>query len=248
MEFSERMLVLQVGKFREADLWVRLLSPSRGIIAAFAFGGSRSRRRFAGCLDTFNHIGVHVKTSPGKQYFALQEGVLIEGVSRLRRDGRRFGMAVNCVRFLQSFGIVPEGAEKAHFLMRETLRVLEGSEDVPKLLPVFFRARLAFDQGYALELAHCSRCGESLSGRPARLLIRAGQAACPVCARASSDYRLPLGSGTVSVLQALHVLPPEDWVGSTVRAAAAGEFAEAVDAFIRYHVGITWEDGHFVRR
>ncbi|MDR2669083.1 MAG: DNA repair protein RecO [Desulfovibrio sp.] len=248
MEFSERMLVLQVGKFREADLWVRLLSPSRGIIAAFAFGGSRSRKRFAGCLDTFNHIRVHVKASPGKQYFALQEGVLLEGVSRLRRDGGRFGMAVNCMRFLQSFGIVPEGAEKAHFLMRETLRVLEGCEDVPKLLPVFFRARLAFDQGYALELAHCSRCGKSLSGKPARLLIRAGRAVCPVCAGASSDYRLPLGSDTVSMLQSLHVLPPGDWAEPAVHPAAAGEFAEAVDAFIRYHVGITWEDGRFVRR
>jgi DNA repair protein RecO (recombination protein O) len=242
------MLVLRVGKFREADMWVRLLSPSRGIIAAFAFGGSRSRRRFAGCLDTFNHIGVHVKTSPGKQYFALQEGVLIEGVSRLRRDGRLFGAAVNCARFLQSFGIVPEGAEKAHFLMLETLRVLEGCGEVPRLLPVFFRARLAFDQGYALELARCSRCGGSLSGKPARLLIRAGRAACPSCARASSDYRLPLGPDTVSMLQALHTLPPGDWAGPAAHAAAAGEFAGAVDAFIRYHVGITWENGNFVRR
>jgi DNA repair protein RecO (recombination protein O) len=248
MEFSERMLVLQVGKFREADMWVRLLSPSRGILVAFAFGGSRSRRRFAGCLDIFNHIGVHVKTAPGKQYFALQEGVLIEGVSRLRRDARRFGMAVNCVRFLQSFGIVPEGAEKAHFLMRETLRALEGRADVPRLLPVFFRARLAFDQGYALELAHCARCGGSLSGKPARLLIRAGRAACPACARISSDYSLPLGPDTVSALQALHVLSPGDWAGPELPAPATGEFAEAVDAFIRYHVGITWEDGHFVRR
>jgi DNA repair protein RecO (recombination protein O) len=248
VEFSERMLVLQVGKFREADLWVRLLSPSRGLVAAFAFGGSRSRRRFAGCLDTFNHIGVHVKSFPGKQYLALQEGVLLEGVSRLRHDARRFGMAVNCVRFLQCFGIVPEGAEKAHRLMRETLRLLEGREEVPKLLPVFFRARLAFDQGYALELAHCSRCGKPLSGTRARLLIRAGRAACPTCARASSDYRLPLGPDAVSILQALHVLPPENWDEPAAHPGAAGELAEAVDAFIRYHVGVTWEDGRFVRR
>ncbi|MDR1946781.1 MAG: DNA repair protein RecO [Desulfovibrio sp.] len=248
MEFSERMLVLQVGKFRESDMWVRLLSPSRGVISAFAFGGSRSRRRFAGCLDTFNEIGVHVKASPGKQFFILQEGVLIRGVSRLRRDGQRFGMAVNCVRFLQSFGIVPEGAEKAHFLMRETLRLLEDREQAPRLLPVFFRARLAFDQGYALELAHCSRCGKALPGMYARLLIRAGQAACPACARATSDYRLPLGPETVSTLKALHILAPDAWDGLAAHPAAAGEFSEAVDAFIRYHVGIAWEDGRFVRR
>jgi DNA repair protein RecO (recombination protein O) len=248
MEFSERMLVLQVSKFRESDLRVGLLSPSRGVISAFAFGGSRSRRRFPGCLDIFNEIGVHVKASPGRRYLALQEGVLVEGVSRLRRDGRRFGAAVNCIRFLQSFGVVPEGAEKAHFLMREAVRALDGDDEAPKLFPVFFRARLAFDQGYALELTHCSRCGKTLPGACARLLIRAGRAACPACARATSDYRLPLGPETVSTLRALHVLPPRRWNDLPAHPATAGECAEAVDAFIRHHVGITWEDGHFVRR
>ena len=39
MEFSEKALVLKVGRFREIDAWVRLFSPIRGIYTAFAFGG-----------------------------------------------------------------------------------------------------------------------------------------------------------------------------------------------------------------
>lgn len=56
MEWTDTALVLHVGRFREADLWVRLLAPGQGLVTAFAFGGSKSRRRFTGCLDVFNLI------------------------------------------------------------------------------------------------------------------------------------------------------------------------------------------------
>ena len=50
MENTEEALILTVGRFREADMWVRLFSPGRGAFTAFAFGGSRSKRRFAVAL------------------------------------------------------------------------------------------------------------------------------------------------------------------------------------------------------
>ncbi|MDR0826928.1 MAG: DNA repair protein RecO [Desulfovibrio sp.] len=247
MEFSETVLVLQVGQFKESDLWVHFLSPSRGSLSAFAFGGSRSRRRFVGCLDIFNEIKVRVSSSLRTPYFALQEGLLVRGVSRLRRDRQRLGVAVNCARFLQSFGVQPEGADKAYFLLRETIRALEELEQPPKLLPLFFRARLAFDQGYALSLSRCSHCGRELSGTYVRLLMREGQVTCPACAAFSNDSRLPLGPDALSALQTLHVLPPGDWHGLNLPALAAREFSLAVDAFVSYHVGIFWKDGRFVR-
>ena len=54
MEWSDTALVLGVGRFRESDLWLRMLTRRHGIVSAFAFGGSRSRKRFCGCLDLFN--------------------------------------------------------------------------------------------------------------------------------------------------------------------------------------------------
>ena len=53
MEWSDTALVLGVGRFRESDLWLRMLTRRHGIVSAFAFGGSRSRKRFCGCLDLF---------------------------------------------------------------------------------------------------------------------------------------------------------------------------------------------------
>ena len=165
MEFSERVLLLRVGKFKESDLWVRFISPTRGLLTAFAFGGSRSRRRFVGCLDIFNEVNVKVSSSGrGSSYLALDEGVLVKGLVRLRGDLPRLGMAANCSSFLQTFGVGPEGAESAHFLFHQTLRLLEEEECLPALLPLFFRARLAFDQGYALETRHCPLCVKPFQG------------------------------------------------------------------------------------
>ena len=249
MEFSEKVLVLQVGKFKEADLWVRLLSPTRGLISAFAFGGSRSRRRFVGCLDIFNEVNVRISTSNRTTYLALQEGVLIRGVTRLREDWQRFGLAVNCVRFLQSFGVGPEGAGEAVFLVREILRLLEEQESIPRLLPLFFRGRLAFDQGYALEVNRCSRCGRDFSAEEdaAYLILREGCVVCPSCCGHRSEQLLPLRQETLGVLRDIRTVPPSQWAGILPSPHAAREFARAVDGFIQYHVGIAWDRGRFVR-
>lgn len=250
MEFSERVLVLQVGKFRESDLWVRFLSPSRGLVSAFAFGGSRSRRRFVGCLDIFNEISVRISTSNRTPYLALQEGVLLKGVSRLRQDWSRFGIAANCVRFLQSFDIGAEGAEEALFLMREVLLLLENEKALPRLLPLFFRLRLAFDQGYAMELSHCSFCATSFKNAPDPnfLFLREGRIVCRACAQNRPEYRLALGGGTLKALEQIKILSPSCWNQITLPPEHSREFARAVDGFIEYHVGIAWDRGRFVRR
>ena len=247
MEFSDNALVLQLGTFREADVWVRLLSPSRGIFSAFAFGGSKSRRRFAGCLDVFNEISVRVTGSPRNPYLAMQEGVLLNGVSRIRHDWGRYGIAVNCARFLQSFGVEGDGAAESFLLMRQTLDLLEGEEPLPKLLPLFFRLRLAFEQGYAVRATECHGCGASFAGQRAWLVLREGRIVCSACSGAERGHRIPLGEESMALFEAVRSLPPSGWNGMAPSGAAMREFARAVDGFIQYHVGIAWDRGRFVR-
>ena len=74
MEWSDTALVLGVGRFRESDLWLRMLTRRHGIVSAFAFGGSRSRKRFCGCLDLFNELQISTKTTRNGMYLSLQEG------------------------------------------------------------------------------------------------------------------------------------------------------------------------------
>ena len=47
-EWADSALVLRMGHFREADLWLKMLCRGHGLLTLFAFGGSRSQ--------TINHI------------------------------------------------------------------------------------------------------------------------------------------------------------------------------------------------
>lgn len=183
MEFSEQVLIVRTGRFREADLWVRFLSPTRGLLTAFAFGGCRSRKRFCGCLDLFNRSLLRVKSTRGGQYLSLQEGTLLRGPDRLRRDWPRFGVAVNCLKFLEALGCGPEGAAATHQLVEDVLELLEGGGPVPDMLPVLFRLRLAAEQGYAPRLDSCATCGADLTHvAGAAFLVQEGAVQCDACA------------------------------------------------------------------
>ncbi len=183
MEFSEQVLIVRTGRFREADLWVRFLSPMRGLLTAFAFGGCRSRKRFCGCLDLFNRALLRVKSTRGGQYLSIQEGTLLRGPDRLRRDWPRFGAAVNCLKFLEALGCGPEGAAATHQLVEDVLDLLEGGGPVPDMLPVLFRLRLAAEQGYAPRMDSCATCGADLTHAPgAAFLVQEGAAQCDACA------------------------------------------------------------------
>ena len=56
MDYTDKAIILRVGRFREIDLWVRYLSASHGVQTGFAFGGCKSRRRFCGCFDPLNPV------------------------------------------------------------------------------------------------------------------------------------------------------------------------------------------------
>ncbi|MCQ2444222.1 MAG: recombination protein O N-terminal domain-containing protein [Mailhella sp.] len=125
MQWTDEAIVLRIGRFREADLWVRLLSKGRGLFTAFAFGGSRSRRRFTGCLDSFNRISVSISPSRDGRFLNMEEATLLSGPDRLRRDWRRQGIAANCVSFTEAMGVPPDDAEGCHTLLRSMLDLLE---------------------------------------------------------------------------------------------------------------------------
>lgn len=252
MEFTDRVLILRVGRFRETDLWVRFLSPKRGLLSAFAFGGSRSRRRFSGCLDVFNEVLFSIKTTRNGTYNALQEGVLTRAPRRLRSDWRRLGIAVNCAKFAEAFGITPDGAEAAYALLAETLALLEEDETPPVNLPVLFRARLAFDQGYAVDLSRCARCAVSLGGASGPgFHVREGGFFCGNCSRPENPGEmLPVIHETLDALAHVQEYSPLHWRGgvlSSLAPAGHRDLARVVDAFIEHHVGLRWDNSRFSR-
>ena len=247
MEWTDTALVLHVGKFRETDLWIRLLALEQGLITAFAFGGSRSRRRFAGCLDVFNVIRTHVISSRDGQFLNMQESTLLEGPDRLRRGWRRQGMAANCVRFVEALGVPPGSAAESFSLLREVLGLLENEASPPEPAPLFFRFRLAAEQGYAPDLRSCFRCGASLDSQDkAYFLVGEGVACCPSC-RPHGGMSLALGQESLDVLRKVQEYSPQRWAELDPSPDSRREAGRLIDAFVRYHLGLEWANGRFRR-
>lgn len=245
MEWTDTALVLHVGRFREADLWVRLLAPGQGLVTAFAFGGSKSRRRFTGCLDAFNLIRTRASTSRNGLFLNLQEATLLEGPERLRSDWRRQGVAANCIRFVEALGVPPDGAAAAFALTHDLLGLLENIDNAPALTPLLFRFRLASDQGYAPDLAVCSHCGRSLdSPEGAFFLVAEGVARCPGC-RPHGGMTLAVGQEALDVLRKVQEYSPGLWGDLALSPESGRQAGRLVDAFVRYHLGLEWINGRF---
>ncbi|MFV0420705.1 DNA repair protein RecO [Oleidesulfovibrio sp.] len=245
MDFTEKVLVLRTGRFREADLWVRFLSPSRGIVTAFAFGGCRSRKRFCGCLDALNHVLLKVSSGKRGTYLCLDEGTLLNGPSRLRSDWGRMGLAANCIKFLEAMGVGREGAKDAYDLTCGMLEFLEKSDAVPDILPVMFRGRLAFDQGYRIDPLRCGTCGQPLADSvETRFLPRDGVF---LCAEHSGPHTggLKMSAETLDAVRFVQENPPLLWNAIPLSPEGWKQWGRAVDAFIQYHVGLVWDKGRF---
>ncbi|MBG0776437.1 MAG: DNA repair protein RecO C-terminal domain-containing protein [Desulfovibrionaceae bacterium] len=273
MDFTERVLILKIGRFREADIWLRTLSPTRGVLTAFAFGGSRSRRRFSGCLDALNVVEFAFRPSRCGDYLSVAEGELVAAPERLRRDWQRLGIAVNCLKFLEALQYDEKGARTAYDLALDALDALEIADSVPPVFALLFRARVAFGLGFEPALGFCARCGAPLvpqtpgdavgegacapgpgwedlppdAPRP-RFLLDQGCVECADCQRARGRaHGMPVSPGTLDTLQAVGRTMPSQWPHLRLAPNVLKECSRAVDGFVQYHLGLAWERGGFRR-
>ncbi len=242
MEWNDTALILHMGRFRENDLWVRLLSRQRGIFNVFAFGGSRSKKRFCGCLDVLNVVKCRIKSTGRGAYLCMQEGVLLRGPRLLRGDYSRYGMIMNCVRFMEAMGVPEEGAGEAFNLIDGALGLFEDSATLPhSFFPLFFRLALASRQGLAPALDLCAACGRE-HPEHGELRIADGQLFCPDCGDSGGIF---LAAPALGLLRALRTEPPALWNTSSLSLVEQRAAARAIDGFVNYHLGIIWDDGRF---
>lgn len=262
MEFTEKALVLKVGRFRENDVWVKLFCAGRGVITAFAFGGSRSRRRFSGCLDQLVLASFRVGTSRRGSYNVLQEGELLHGFPGLRADSRKLGLVAHCLKFVEAVQVGQEGARPVFDLLLETLATLESGVVGAEVLPLLFKAKLTFEQGLAPDLALCVRCGRPAwdhdgldhAGRacsapeppgPEHRLAFSVERGGLVCALCDDVQAEPLCLGSVRVLEWIGNSRPADWPKLALEPDMRRELGRVVDRFVAWHLGLRWENGTY---
>ncbi|WP_319466715.1 DNA repair protein RecO [uncultured Pseudodesulfovibrio sp.] len=249
MNSTEKALVLKVGRFRESDCWLRLLTPSRGVFNAFAFGGSRSRRRFVGCLDPLSHVLFTIGTSRTGDYTVLEEGSLLHNFPGVRKDSSRTGMAVNCIRFIEAIEVGAGDGGVAYDLLLETLRMLETGGGNIDFMPWFFRAKLVFSLGYTPDFLVCGTCGEAVgAGHGYQFGIEKGQVACPTCLSAGKPLdglARPISTGVLRALDWIQRSSPSDWVTVAMDHEVRRQCAQVIELFVAYHLGLSWENGTY---
>ena len=249
MHATEKALVLKVGRFREADVWVRLLTPSRGIFNAFAFGGSRSRRRFVGCLDPLSHVLFSIGSNKTGTYTVLDEGSLLHNFPTIRNDSVKTGIAVNCVKFIEAVEIEPSDGGPAYDLLLETLFMLEKGGGSLDFVPWLFRAKLAFEMGYDPDFMVCGSCGRSVGTEPGYLFgIEKGQVACPTCLSGGKPLEglaRPVSTGVLRALDWIQQSRPADWTSVVLDREVRRQCSQLVELFVAYHLGLSWDNGMY---
>ncbi len=245
MESTDRALILKTGKFREHDVWVRFLSASRGVQTAFAFGGSRSRRRFGGCLEPFSQVVFKVGSNKTGTYQVLSEGSLVKSFNGVRGDHRKMGLAANCLKFVDSIKLDTDSARNIYELLLDTLKVIDEKEP-DDFFPLLFRAKVAFEQGFRPDFTICSQCGKPLFGNhQSGFDVEKGTVRCNECDFGAKG--LPVGSSTLRMLSWIQDTGPSNWTSLEVPSDVRGECFKVMDRFMAYHLGLVWDESGYRR-
>ncbi len=240
-------LILNTGKFREYDAWVRLLTRQSGICTAFAFGASKSRRRFTGCLDSFNIVNFSIEKSRKKDFLQLQETTLIDAIP-VRNDWKLQGVATNCIRFIEALGIAPETNEQSFDFITDFLKLLPKYTANANLLPPLFRFKLACIQGYAPSLITCAHCKKPTIGEKFLFSVQDGGILCQACREKSVSLhvQIHLTKETLSFLQDVQAYSPHVWLEEEIHPTIAHQFGQMIDAFTHYHLNLEWHKNRFI--
>lgn len=243
-EWREDAVIIRLGHFNESHLWLRALLKNGGLLTVFAFGATRSRKRFCGCLDLFNTINGRFLVSGRKNYTSIEEATLLAAPRALRADWRSMGVAANCFLFLEACGVPAESSAEL-FDIVENLRMLLESGNFPQLLPLFFRLRVAAALGQGPNLANCGKCGKALD-EFSRFLVEDGQMRCSSCARQSARagrwHSIGISPAAIGFLSLVQNSLPDAWDAGRLPASVRRDCAVFIDAFIQYHLGLVWEN------
>ena len=76
--FQTEAVLLRAVEFSESDRIVHLLTRDRGRLTAIAKGARRSKKRFGGNLDLFNHLRITVERRRRTGMARLEQAILIQ--------------------------------------------------------------------------------------------------------------------------------------------------------------------------
>jgi DNA repair protein RecO (recombination protein O) len=241
-------LVLRAVAFGESDLILHLLTPETARLTAIAKHARRSRRRFAGNLDFFNHLRVSaVRRSPNSMA-RLEHAGLIASCDAIRRDPARFALGCYLLELLDRLS--PEGGARADArrLFDFALAALEtlDARRPDARLRVLLELRALDALGLRPELERCVRCGAGLGGgQTIGFHVGEGGPVCAACRRDGAGT-LALHLGTLRALAQGLRLDLGRLERLSLPAAALSEARGLLSRFTRFHLGVELQSERFL--
>lgn len=241
-------IVLRAVEYGESDLIVRLLMPDAGRLTVMAKHARKSRRRFPGALDLFNHVRVRISRRRPTAMGFLEQANLITAFLPLRRNLARYGLASYLLELLGRMapeeGVRVESRRIFDFAL-SSLQALS-LEDPNLQTRLFFELRAFEALGLCPGLEYCVRCGVAPTTAKVGFHVPDGG---PICASHGAEGLsglLPVHLGTLRALQ--KSLDSE--IGQLGRlrlgADALAEAQEILFRFYRFHVGFELKSEPFL--
>jgi DNA repair protein RecO (recombination protein O) len=241
-------LVLRLTDFGESDRIVHLLTPLGGRVAAIAKGARRSRRRFPGTLDFFNHLRVQLDSRGRSAMARLEHAALIHSFVNLRVDPARFALATYLLELLDR--LAPEGgprgdAARLFAFGLDALATVDALE--PDLrLRTLLELRALDALGLRPELECCVRCEAPLSeAGEVGFHVADGGPVCGGC-RAGDGGLLPVHLGTLRMLERGLRFDLDQLGRLALRGSALVEARRLLARFQRFHLGLELRSERFL--
>lgn len=247
-------IVLRSVDFGESDRIVHLLAPATGRLTAIAKGARRSRKRFPGTLDFFNHLDVQLERRRPASMARLEHARLRRSWSTLREQPTRFALGCYLLEMLDRLapeGGAPEERRRLFQFALGALDLVEAAEPDARLRTLLELRTLAA-AGLRPELRRCVRCGRSVvetergaAQGPVGFHVAEGGPCCPTCVPPGHAL-LPVHPGTLRALeQSLRFELPN--LGRIALGGGALRDARTLVArFLRFHLGLELRSERFL--
>lgn len=182
--YNDQGIVLRSYPFGEADRVVVVLSPNRGKLRTVAKGVRKTKSRFGGRLEPFNHVDLVLYE--GRNLDTITQATIIDAFPSLRADLDRVVAAGTMVEVADLVAQEEEPSHRLFLLLQRGLRVLDHGAPHPDLVTAYLLQAAAI-VGVAPALEHCAGCGRT--DQLVRFSFPQGGVVCERC-RSSGSYAL----------------------------------------------------------
>ncbi len=245
-------VLLRSVDFGESDRIVHLLTSDGGRLTAIAKAARRSRRRFPGTLDVFNHLAIDGRAKPRATMAFLERAKLIQPFLGLRTDPARYALASFLTEMLDRLspeGIVGPEATRLFEFAIESLSLLERVRPTPSLR-LLLELRGLDALGLRPEFGRCVRCGRVAGDEIAHdhlvhFHVPDGGITCAACA-IRLDGLIPIEIGTLRSLDAGLASPADQLDRIELDARMLAQAGRVVFRFQRFHVGVELRSERFL--